>query len=206
MDASGADWSYSLPLWAMPDGVLIPIPVDLNDSDELDHFLLVENRIPSTCVMHSRQALERVGYWPETVPRTADWQCWKRIIETSRARTVGCCAVPTALHFSTVASRRDALMNLRWKNVPADVWPASCRIIVPSGETEQRYFFDVLAPAPSAWVDRVRAAIPDVVERQARAWTAALESEVRTSDSRWRSRSALARRLATTFFRKGRVR
>ena len=202
MDGSGADWAYSLPLWAMPDGALIPVPINLTHQDELDHFLLVENRIPSTCVMHSRQALERVGYWPETVSRIADWRCWQRIITTSGTRMIGYCAVPTALHFSTAATRRDTLMSLRWTNVPADAWPTSCQFVVQPGGTEQRQFFNLLAPAPSAWVDRVRAAIPDVMDRQARAWIAVLENEVRASESRWSSSTALVRRLATTLFRK----
>src|SRR5262249_5778358 len=202
MNTSGADWAYSLPLWAMPDGALIPVPVNLTHQDELDRFLLVENRIPSTCVMHSHQALERVGYWPETVSRIADWRCWERNITTSGARVIGYCPGPTALHFSTPATGRDSLMNLRWTNVPADAWPTSCQCVVPPGDPEQRYFFDLLAPAPSAWVDRVRAATPDVIDRQARAWIAVLEGEVRASESRWSSRTALARRLATALFRK----
>jgi hypothetical protein len=202
MEAGGADWAHSLPLWAMPDGALMPVSVNLTHQDELDHFLKVENRIPSTCVMHSRQALERVGYWPENVARTADWGCWQRIITTSSTRTVGYCAMPTALHFSTAATRRDILTKLRWASASADAWPPSCRVAVGSGESEQRCFFDVLASAPSDWIERVRAAMPDVMDRQVRAWTAALECEVRASESRWNSRTALARQLAATFFRK----
>ncbi|MPZ39710.1 MAG: glycosyltransferase [Rhizobiales bacterium] len=202
IEASGTDWVYSLPLWVMPDGVVILGLVNLTHHDELDHFLHVENRIPSTFVMHSRHALERVGYWPENIAHIADWRCWQRIITTSRSRTAGYCAVPTALHFCAAGTRRTPLMELRWRSTERSALPQSCRIAVSCGETEQRCFFDTLAPEPCAWIDQVRAAIPDIIGRQARAWAAALESEFHISESRWNSRSALVRQLVWTLFRK----
>ena len=66
--------------------VVIPFSINLAHRDELDHFLKVENYMPSNCVMHTRSALERVGFWPEDVPH-ADWRCWQRIIMTSASGT-----------------------------------------------------------------------------------------------------------------------
>jgi hypothetical protein len=206
VEGSGADWAYSLPLWAMPDGVMIPIPVNLTRGDELDHFLHVENRIPSTFVMHSRQALERVGYWPEDVRLIADWRCWQRIIETSETRAVGYCAVPTALHFSATARTADLLMELRRTSVAeAACWPPACQVAVKPGETEQRRFFETLAPAPFTWIEQVRTALPQIADRLARKWTAALESEVRALQSRWHSRSAVSRQLGSLVLPKFRM-
>lgn len=210
LDASGADWAYSLPLWAMPDGVMIPMPVNLTHSDELDHFLQVENWIPSTFVMHSRDALERVGHWPEDVPLLADWRCWQRIIKTSKTHTAGYCAVPTALHFWSVVRQADDLLQRRRKSVAdSGYWPTACQVAVQPGEIEQQCFFQVLSSPSSVWIDQVRAAVPSITDRLTRAWTIALEREWRTSEARWQarwtSRKLLARQLIATFFQKSRA-
>ena len=39
INASGADWAYSRPLWVMPDGVVLPLSVNLTHCDELDNFI-----------------------------------------------------------------------------------------------------------------------------------------------------------------------
>jgi len=54
-----------------------PFSINLTHSDELNNFLTAENYVPSSCVMHTRNALERVGFRPEDVPRIADWRCWR---------------------------------------------------------------------------------------------------------------------------------
>jgi glycosyltransferase involved in cell wall biosynthesis len=102
LDTNGVDWAYSRPIWIMPDGVVVPFAVNLTHGDELDYFLRAENYVPSTCVIHARSALERVGYWPENVQFAADWGCWQQIIRTSESGTAGYCPSPTALHFRSI--------------------------------------------------------------------------------------------------------
>jgi glycosyltransferase involved in cell wall biosynthesis len=96
IDGSGADWAYSRPLWCTSEGFILPFAVKLLNADELAHFLAIENSIPSCCVMHTSGALQRAGFWPEDVPRIADWICWRRIIETSRPRALAYCACSIA--------------------------------------------------------------------------------------------------------------
>ena len=65
IEASGAEWCYSRPLWCTPEGFSVPFAVNLTNPDELHHFLSTENHVPSCCVLHTKRALERVGFWPE---------------------------------------------------------------------------------------------------------------------------------------------
>ena len=89
LEESSKDWGYSRPLWVGRDGLVMPFAVDLTQCDQLDYFLSEGNTIPSSCVAHRREALERVGYWPEDIPRTSDWTCWKRMITTSASGRAG---------------------------------------------------------------------------------------------------------------------
>jgi hypothetical protein len=170
IDASDADWAYSRPLWVMRDGVVIPFSVNLTHSDELDHFLKVVNYVPSICVMHTRSALERVGYWPEDVPH-ADWRCWQRIIMTSASGIVGYCQLPTALHFRAASRQRDHRVEWRLRRIAASPWwPQACKVPIPAGAAEQQIFFEALSLAPFAWIDRIRAAVTVIADRLAWAW------------------------------------
>jgi hypothetical protein len=94
-------------------------------------------------------------------------------------------------------------MQLRRKSVADSAcWPPACKVAIQPGETEQQRFFDVLSPPPSAWIEQIRAAIPEIADRLAWAWTATLESEFRALESRWNSRKSLARQLVSTLFQK----
>ncbi len=216
IDASGADWTYSRPLWVMPNGVVIPFSVNLMHRDELDYFLKIENHVPSTCVMHTRSALERVGFWPEEV-QYADWRCWQKIIMTSATGTVGYCRLPTALHFRAAWKKGDTLLERRLRRIAESAWwPQACMVPIPVGAAEQRIFFEVISSASSLWIDHVRAAVTEIADRLAWAWavpaartwpyqyTAFLEI-ASALERRWASRFPLSRRLASTIFRKFRL-
>jgi hypothetical protein len=170
IDTSGADWAYSRPLWVMPDGVVFPFSVNLTHSDELDHFLKVENHVPSTCVMHTRSAIERVGFWPENVSRVADWRCWQRIIMTSASGAVDC-ELPTALHFRSALRQGDSRLERRLREIAGNAWwPQACRVPIPAGTPAQRIFFEALSSAPSPWIDQLRSAVTEIADRLAWAW------------------------------------
>ena len=214
IDSSGADWAYSRPLWVMPDGVVFPFSINLTHRDELDHFLNVENYIPSTCVMHTRSALERVGFWPEDVPREADWRCWQRIIMTSASGTVGYCQLPTALHFRAVWRQSDTGPERKLRDIADSTWwPQACRVPIPIGATEQRIFFEALSLAPSFWVDQLRSAVTEIEDRLAWAWVVpaartwpyedtTLLRFVAALERYWVAQFPRSRRLAATIFRK----
>jgi Glycosyl transferase family 2 len=213
IEASGADWAYSRPLWVTADGVVLPFSVNLTYGDELDNFLKVENYIPSSCVMHTRRALERVGFWPEN-EADADWLCWQRIIMTSTSSTVGYCQLPTALHFRA-AWKQDISPRERRLRVIADSdwWPQVCKVSIPMGAAEQRIFFETLSSAPSTWINKLRSAVTEIVDRLAWGWTVpaartwpyydtTMLKFTAALEQYWISRFPLSRRLATAIFRK----
>src|SRR5206468_5994374 len=97
LEGCGAQWGYSRPLWITPEGFILPFAVNLTNADELDHFADVENHIPSVCVMHTREALERVGFWPEHIAGCADWLCWHRILASGGGRALAYCPEGTEI-------------------------------------------------------------------------------------------------------------
>ena len=213
IDESGADWVYSRPLWVMPDGVVLPFSVNLAHSDQLDHFLKGQNYIPSTCVMHTRSALERVGFWPQDDPH-ADLLCWQRIIMTSASGTAGYCQLPTVLHFRAAWRQSDTGPERKLRDIADSAWwPQACRVPIPIGATEQRIFFEALSLAPSFWVDQLRSAVTEIEDRLAWAWVVpaartwpyedtTLLRFVAALERYWISRFPRSRRLASTIFRK----
>jgi hypothetical protein len=98
LEQNGAAWCYSRPLWVSTDGVIVPFCTNLGLADELRAFLQDRNTIPTSCVAHSRAALEQVGFWPEDVPFAADWVLWRRMI--TRGGSAAYFRQPTNLHFS----------------------------------------------------------------------------------------------------------
>jgi glycosyltransferase involved in cell wall biosynthesis len=167
LEAAGADWAYSRPLWCVSSGFMLPFFINLTHQDELAHYLGVENHIPSCCVLHRRDALERVGYWPEDIAAMADWICWRRMIETSTSRNAGYCPLSTALHFRAIWKTRDVPAT-EWLEQAARLapwWPAACKLPIPPGLTEQQVFFDALASDPAAWAARLRAGIAAIADR-----------------------------------------
>jgi hypothetical protein len=173
IEASDADWAYSRPLWVARDGAMLPFAINLCHRDELEYFLKVGNHVPSTCVIHTRRALERVGYWPEDVPLQADWHCWRQIIMTSIKTNAGYCRTPTALHFHAAWKQSETPEERRMRDMAkADWWPKICTVPIPTGVAEQRILFEILSAAPVDWVDQMRAAVADINDRLAWAWTA----------------------------------
>lgn len=169
IDGSGAEWAYSRPLWCTPEGYILPFAVNLSNADELAHFRTAENSIPSCCVMHTRSALERVGFWPEDVPRIADWIYWRRILEAGSAGFVAYCPVPTVLHFRALWKRGDHAGVLRLEEIArgAAWWPEACRLPVGPASIEQRVFFDAIAADPDAAVATLRLAVARIIDRLA---------------------------------------
>lgn len=80
LDCSQASWGYSRPLWVSTDGIIVPFCTNLTLADERKYFFEQSNTIPAACVVHTRAALERAGFWPENLSAAADWALWKRMI------------------------------------------------------------------------------------------------------------------------------
>ena len=172
LDASGCDWGYSRPLWVARDGFIFPFAVDLTQADQLDNFLHRTNTIPSSSVLHRRDALERVGYWPEDVPRVADWRCWQQIILRSSTGTAAYCPVPTVLHFRAHWKTEEGGLEQRLRAIAesAPWWPRACRIPVAPGVAEQQTAFAAIQSNPVAWVEDLRRGVVEVTDRLAWGW------------------------------------
>ncbi len=173
LERGAAEWAYSRPLWVSTDGFVVPIGVNLTNEDELEHFLTEANSIPALCVMHRRSCLEAYGYWPEDAPEAADWLLWGKIIEGGGRQRLAFFRTPTSLHFK--ASWRKGRMGCD----PAEAglkaatlmgwWPEALKLDVPPGVTEQRVFFEAILSGGAQWLDSLRLASSDALDRIA--WT-----------------------------------
>lgn len=172
LEATGAEWVYSRPLWVSTDGVIVPYATNLLLADELEHFLKVANTIPAACVMYRRTCLERYGGWPEDVPRAADWRHWMAIIEGGGRANFAYERTPTCLHFSArwKQSRHSGVEEVRtWLDI-ADAspwWPAILRHSVTPGVPEQQVVAAAMRAGGARWVDELRGAIGTVLDRAA---------------------------------------
>ena len=178
----GVDWAYSRPLWVMPDGVLIPFSINLTHRDELDHFLSVENHIPSNCIMHTRSVLNRVGFWPENVPREADWRCWQRMILTGTTGAVGYCRLPTALHFRANWREGDTPLERRLREIVKSTWWPTILRYPPAAEPQQATIWRAVQAGGIQWVSALRAAADTVVDHIA--WMAQRDLDPRIDAAR----------------------
>jgi Glycosyl transferase family 2 len=172
LDATGANWVYSRPLWVSSDGVIVPFCTNLENADELQFFLDVANTIPASCVVHRRDCLERCGYWPEDVPSAADWHLWKNILREGGATSLRYVPDPTTLHFSATwkQSRYSSSGEVRTLLEVADEsdwWPPALAYQIPDGVAEQRVMAEAMAAGGASWCRELRAAIRVVVDRLA---------------------------------------
>ncbi len=173
LERGAAEWAYSRPLWVSTDGFVVPVGVNLTNEDELEHFLTEANSIPAPCVMHRRGCLEDYGYWPEDEREAADWKLWGRIIEGGGRRRLAFCRTPTVLHFKapwragrTGFDPADAGLNAA---ALMDWWPKALKLDIAPGVTEQRVFFEAIARGGAPWLDGLRLATSDALDRIA--WT-----------------------------------
>jgi glycosyltransferase involved in cell wall biosynthesis len=194
-EAQATEWAYSRPLWVSTDGFVVPFAVNLGNPNELQYFLTVRNSIPSCCVVHRRSCLEAYGYWPEDIPRGADWKLWIRIIEGGARQRLAFCRIPTALHFK--ADWRPGKTGFTRANggVAAaemlDWWPFGLKLEIRSGATEQQIFFETMTAGGATWVAALREATDDALDGLA--WLA-----INTLIPKLRRRQAAATQLKAT--------
>jgi glycosyltransferase involved in cell wall biosynthesis len=91
--------AYTRPLWITPEGVLLPSIFNTDNQSTKKTLLEYHNEIPANCVIHRSDAMKKVGYWNSSLPQAADWDLWKRIIQTDKHQQIGFLPAPTALHF-----------------------------------------------------------------------------------------------------------
>jgi hypothetical protein len=182
---SETDWAYSRPLWVTTDGIIVPYGTNLTIPGELNFFLDVQNTIPSCCVAHRRDCLDRFGFWPEDVPTSADWQLWRTIIRGCGRDRIAFVSMPTTLHFSAgwKNSRHSGMPEvLTWLNIidNGGWWPEVLRHCVPENGQEQRVLFQAIQQGGQVFVSALRAAIDAVINYQA--WDGILRIVPRLAD------------------------
>ncbi|HEV7457573.1 MAG TPA: glycosyltransferase [Roseococcus sp.] len=168
LDAEGTAWGYSQPAWVSTDGTIVPFGTNLTFADELRAFRERGNTIPAACVVHTRKALEQVGFWPEDVATAADWVLWRRML-TACGGKAAYLPVPTNLHFSAdwKRSRHASSEEVRRLVAIADAapwWPAILRQPA-AGEPEQAAIWAALTYGGAPWVAALRAALSAVLDR-----------------------------------------
>lgn len=171
LEETGADWGYSRPLWVTTDGMLIPFGTNLTLEDERRDFRERGNSIPASCVVHTRDALERAGYWPEEEPDSGDWHLWHGILRGS-AHPPAYLPQPTCLHFSanwrkSRYSQRPEVAAILAIADTATWWPEILRQSVLGGRLEQAAIWPVVQSGGLAWCRRLRAATEVVLTRLA---------------------------------------
>lgn len=182
LDCSKASWGYSRPLWVSTDGIIVPFCTNLTLADEYRYFFESHNTIPAICVVHTRTALERAGFWPENLAAAADWELWKRIIKNSSGH-LAFLRQPTTLHFSadwkrSRHSRMKEVETLLSMADHAEWWPEILRYM-PKGEKnrtnelEQALLWKAIKSGNTSWISALRIAIDTVIDRIA--WTAICE-------------------------------
>lgn len=176
LDLNKVSWGYSRPLWVSTDGIVVPFCVNLTLSDERKYFLEQHNTIPASCVVHTRAALERVGFWPEDIASAADWELWKRIIKDGNGY-LAFLRQPTTLHFSadwkcSRHSRMKEVQTLLSIADHAEWWPDILRYSSKE-EPEQVLLWNAIKSGNREWIAAFREAIDTVIDRIA--WTAIRE-------------------------------
>lgn len=171
LDQTGVSWAYSRPLWVSTDGVIIPLTTNLLLPSTLRHFLGGSNTIPAGCVVHTREALEQAGYWPEEVRFMGDWTLWTRILGQHHNRLAHL-RIPTQLHFSArwKNSRHARVPQVKyWLSIADqhDWWPAHLRYAVGTGHNAQQVIWEVMQQDGLAWSQQLREEVDTAVDRVA---------------------------------------
>ena len=161
------DWAYSKPVWVSTDGIIVPFCTNLMIDSELKNFLEVENTIPAACVVHTRNALENAGFWPEAVPSAADWILWRKMI-TAEGAKFGYLPIPTNLHFSAnwkksrFSGSYDVRLLLKMAD-HSDWWPKQLKYFL-SYDKEQAAIWNDMATGGKNWINQFRSAINSVID------------------------------------------
>lgn len=210
LDSNKASWGYSRPLWVSTDGIIVPFCTNLTLTDERNDFFEQGNTIPAACVVHTRTALERAGYWPENIPAAADWTLWKRIINDNSGH-IAFLRQPTTLHFSANwrRSRHSKMEDMKTLLSIADHsewWPDILRHQPNrekncTNEPEQALLWDVIESGKKPWIAALRVATDTVIDRIA--WTAIREVlpkyKAMSTSTSWRLTKPL--RIVSTWMR-----
>ncbi|MEP6564784.1 MAG: glycosyltransferase [Mesorhizobium sp.] len=163
---------YGQVLWVSTDGICGPDLTNLFFPEEQRQFMTRGNTIAAGGVVYRASALGERAVWPEDVPAAGDWEIWRRIMRTKGFAAVRYIRLPVCLHFS--ARRKNARgsefsrLTGFIKACETSIWyPAPLRVAIPTGQLEQKVFWDIMSVDPDGWTALIRQAAADAVNRLA---------------------------------------
>jgi glycosyltransferase involved in cell wall biosynthesis len=167
--ANDAEWSYSRGLDASPRGLLTPQRFDLRDP--LTRRLWLQHRIgylSISQVVHLRSCVEHYGWWHEQLPRTGDWELWRRILNGGKWQRFAYDPIPTSMHFVAAWRRGETWRRRVLRDVQQWEGPLApeLSVQVPDGVTEQEAVWRAMSSAPLEWAAGVRQAIAESDQRR----------------------------------------
>jgi len=152
--------AFSRPLWVIPSGMIVPGIHNLNHTQTLNLFLNEKNWIPSDCTIHRRNCFFKYGYWDDTLPISADWDMWKRIIKDGEGKNFVYLRDGTCLHFKANwqdESYDKAFIFRFWRKLfTSNQMPPSLQVNVPDRVVEQKAVWDTMSSEPSNWNNEIR--------------------------------------------------
>jgi hypothetical protein len=165
LDRTGAAVGATRPLWVVAPGLLVPVGFRLDHPATLAAFLgRRRNLVPAGCVVHRREALDRVGGWNDALPAGADWDLWVRIASADGGRVASDDAA-TCLHFRADWREEPAFARV-WRMYAAveGFLPPGLRVEAPSGTTEQEAAWRAMERDPEGFARRLREGVAQVLD------------------------------------------
>ena len=167
------DLVYSRPTWVTPEGMVFPLPFNLEEEQCLSEFLDIKvNFIPASNVVHKRECFSGVGYWNESLQRYGDWDMWARIIKSKPHRNFRYIPETTNLHFRAIWKTEESegpKVMKDWRNLFAKLKniPPEVNTPFPSGILEQKFFLSNLKSLDHNYITRLRSAISALIDLKA---------------------------------------
>jgi hypothetical protein len=168
LENSTVDFAYSRGLAVATDGIITPYWCNLAIPSHRSALRSGGSAITMCTVAHTKQCLDKFGYWDETLARSADKEMWRRILEGGRFERFAFLAEPTTLHFvaawrkTPVLAVQESASRILLKGVLRTTSPAALRLPSPPGMTQQQAAWEYLAAAPAERVARLREAVVQV--------------------------------------------
>lgn len=168
LDATGAKFVYSRPLWVDRTGQIYPGVGSLHHPATRTIFFEQGNFIPATAIIYRRECHAKYGMWNENIPRSGDWELWRRYVQADGSN-IAYLSTPTHLHFQAdwrtkknFGAGRLQMWDLLFEDETMN--PGSLQIFVPDNQTEQESFWAYMQANP-LWINAVRRDIETLVER-----------------------------------------
>lgn len=155
-------WTYSRPAWIDNVGQIMPYFVNLYVATHRQYFLNTHNVVPTNCVAIRHSVLSTVGTFDETLPGSADWDLWKRILNQFGPESIGFVRHITGLHFRANWKEGDAwgpppLPHLSAMAASSEFWPPQLKLdLSAESEAPQLAAARLMAANPAHFANQIR--------------------------------------------------